>query len=320
MKKKLLLLLTICFCILPVSGCKIRSPKICYTIYPIQYLVEKIAGDKVQSCKIGSEEIAIRSQIKDDWKEQLSDADLFLYLGQVEPYLQIYLPEIRQIEDLEIIDLANTTSIYTFKRYTTVTVGESQVVVESPYYDSSVFKTIDTYDRDPYIWLDPIAMTSVANQIRNWLVKNYPEESEYFNSRYADIETSLARLDSEYQMLHEGNSQIKVVTMSPSFGTWQKNYGIMVYPVILSRYGVLPSDEQLSFIKERIEKDEVKYILKEANMTDDMLQLYETLKDDLDLVEVNMSNLSSLTTSQKNENKDYIQVMYDNLTSLEGIR
>ena len=319
MKKKILVLLISMMCAMFLSGCELKQPKICVTMYPIQYLVDKIGGDRVTCTTIGDGNIAIRSHINADWQEQLSDADLFLYMGQVEPYLQIYLPEIRQMENLEIIDLANTTSLYSFQRYTTVQVGESTIGVESPYYEGVAFNSIDMYDNDPYIWLDPVAMTSMGNQIRKWLIANYPEESEYFNANYTVLETELAQLDSQYQLLKPVSSNIKIVTMSPSFGTWQKNYGLQVYPVILSRYGVLPNEEQLALIKERIIKDEVNYIVTETNLTDDMKELYDQLVDELNLMEIKLSNLSGLTETQISENKDYVQIMYENLAMIESI-
>ncbi|MEA5026202.1 MAG: zinc ABC transporter substrate-binding protein [Erysipelotrichaceae bacterium] len=319
MKKIFIIILTTLLCATTLTGCQVDSPKICYTVYPIQYLVEKLAGDKVETCSISSGGNVLRSQIVENYEEVLSDADLFLYMGQVEPYMHIYLSTIKENKNLDIIDLATANSIYNFKRYTEVQVGESKVYIESPYYESSVFKTIDTYDSDPYIWMDPIAMTAVASQIRDWLIENYTEESDYFQQQYELLEAELARLDSEFQVLRMSSSHIKIVTMTPSFGAWQKNYNIDVYPVILSRYGVLPNDEQLNLIKQRILNDDVKYIAYESNMSDDMIALYNQLKDELGLVEVDLSNLSSLTDQEIADKKDYIQVMYENLAALENI-
>lgn len=319
MKKKLLVILIALLCATTLTACQVKRPKICYTVYPIQYLVEKLAGDKVETCGISDKGNVLRSQIVSDYQEVLSDADLLLYMGQVEPYMHIYLGNIKQNKDLDIIDLASTTSIYNFNRYTEVQVGESKVYVESPYYDSSLFSDIDTYDSDPFIWMDPIAMTSLASQIRDWLVAHYSEESDYFERQYDQLEAELARLDSEFQVLRMSTSKIKVVTMTPSFGVWQKNYNIDVYPIILSRYGVLPSAEQLNLIKQRIINDEVKYIAYEANMTDDMKKLYDSVKEELGLVEIKLSNLATLTDKQITDKQNYIQIMYENLVQLENL-
>ena len=82
MKKKILVLLISMMCAMFLSGCELKQPKICVTMYPIQYLVDKIGGDRVTCTTIGDGNIAIRSHINADWQEQLSDADLFLYVSE----------------------------------------------------------------------------------------------------------------------------------------------------------------------------------------------------------------------------------------------
>ena len=90
-----------------------------------------------------------------------------------------------------------------------------------------------------------------------------------------------------------------------------------VYPVILSKYGALPTKSQLEVIKNRIVEDNVKYIVYEPNMTEDMIQLFDELQEELGLTRVELSNLSSLTEDEKNSGKDYISIMYENLQVLE---
>ena len=105
--------------------------------------------------------------------------------------------------------------------------------------------------------------------------------------------------------------------MTASFGNWQKTYGFEVYPVILSKYGVLPNETQLAAIKQRIIDDNVKYIVYEPNMTEDMIALFDELQEELGLTRVELSNLSSLTDEELNSGKDYLSIMYENLQVLE---
>ena len=120
------------------------------------------------------------------------------------------------------------------------------------------------------------------------------------------------------QIKNEGKS-IKFVSISASFGNWQKAYGIAVYPVCLSKYGALPSDGELAVIKERIKNDGVKYIAYEPNMTEEMTELFNELEDELGLIRVNLNNVSSLTAAQVANNADYLSLMYENLSVLENM-
>jgi len=171
------------------------------------------------------------------------------------------------------------------------------------------------------LWTDPISMVSMAREIKNWLQQKYPEDAAYYEENFEELESNLILLDAQYislsNRLKEENKSIKFVSMTASFGNWQRTYGIQVYPVILSKYGVLPNDQQLEAIKQRIREDGVKYIVNEPNMTEDMKALYDELVDELGLKTVELSNLSSLSVTQQSENMDYLSIMYENLAQLE---
>lgn len=321
MKKQLCFLLSLLLSVMCLSGCKAETPKIVYTVYPVGYILEKIAGDRVEIESIQSDELVQRSQIKENYQEILEDADLFLYIGGLEPYMEIYGPEIRS--EVETLDLSIKNSIYKFKRYTRVIVDEEESWVETDYYRGDEFKTIDMNDKDLYLWCDPIAMLSMAREIKDWLQANYVEESNYFEENFGKLESDLIRMDAEYQSLastlKQENKTVKFVSMTASFGNWQRTYGIQVYPIVLSKYGVLPNSEQLELIKQRIVDDEVKYIVYEPNMSDDMIELFNRLENELELIRVNLSNLSSINQTQKDANMDYLSIMYENLSTLENM-
>jgi ABC-type Zn uptake system ZnuABC Zn-binding protein ZnuA len=108
--------------------------------------------------------------------------------------------------------------------------------------------------------------------------------------------------------------------MTGSFGCWQKDFGFQVYPVCLSKYGALPSAAQLELIKTRIKNDEVKFIAYEPNMPEEMVTLMNQLEEELGLKRITLRNISSLTTNESESGKDYLSLMYENLSVLETMR
>ena len=317
MKKIVLLLLTILMMSTSLVGCSSEQLTVCYTVYPVEYILDRIAENRISTCKLSSEDPIQVATIVSDYQEKIESADLILHLGDLESYWSIYSSDFINNETT-VIDLTGTSALYDFKRYTTGTVSGNSVVVESAYYDGDIFQSIDMYSKDPNLWIDPIAMTSMARTIKDWLVANYPQEAAFFEMNFKSLEADLVRLDAEYRDL--ADSDIKIVTVTPSFGNWQKAYGFGVYPLILSRYGALPTDEQLDIIIQRIKDDKVQYIAKEANMTEEMEALYQKVKAECKLTEISLSNLSTLTQAEFDQNKDYLTIMYDNLTTLEKIK
>jgi len=301
-----------------LSGCNTSKPIICTTVYPVEYLVKRIGGDFVDVCSLSSGPIIQRATIRSDYQNLIDKATVVMTMGQLEPYLQIYLADIRKSR-VDIVDLASTSVIYEFKRYTTAYVAGSEVTLESKYYEGMAFDRVDVYGKDPILWIDPIATTSMAKSIRDWLIANYPEEKILFEDNYLTLTSELARLDAEFQSLKTRKLTMKFVSITPSFGNWQKAYGVSVYPVILSRYGVIPSDEQMQIIKQRIIADGVQYIAFEPNLSEDLRELYNQLRDELNLTQINLHNLHTLTQNDIDENKDYMTIMFENLSLLESI-
>lgn len=295
----------------------IRS-QVAYTVYPVGFLLQRLAGDTITAKSVQNDEIVQRAQLREDHKEILSDSQVFMHIGQLEPYLTVYSSEINQLAN-EQLDLSTLNAVYDFQRYTQVIADGEITYVESPYYRGEEFQMIDTDIQDLYLWTDPIAMLSMAKDIRDWLIATYPDEKSIYEVNFTRLETDLINLDAQYQALATANEKndkvIRFVSMTASFGNWQKTYGFQVYPVVLSKYGVLPNSKQLELIEERIRTDGVKYIVYEPNMTDDMVSLFNRIEDDLGLRRVELSNLSSLTGSESG--KDYLSIMYENLNALE---
>ena len=303
-----------------LSGCTMIKTQAAYTVYPVGFLIGRLAGETITAKTIQTESIVQRSQIRGDYEEILNDSEVFFHIGLLEPYLNVYSSEINALP-LTKIDLSTMNAVYDFQRYSQVVTDGEISYVEMPYYRGDAFEMIDTDIQDLYLWTDPIAMLSMAKNIRDWLIQTYPDEKPVYEENFKKLETDLINLDAQYQALatanENNNKVIRFVTISASFGNWQKTYGFQVYPVILSKYGALPNEEQLALIEERIRTDGVRYIAYEPNMTDDMIELFNRVEDDLKLTRVELSNLSSLTASEANAGKDYLSIMYENLSALE---
>ena len=319
MKRKIITLLVLLMVVMLLTGCNTKPVKACYTVYPIEYILNRVAGSRIEICKLSTEDPIQVASVVENRGEVIEGATLFLQIGNLAPFWGMYADEFQE-NDPAIIDLAAVSALYDFKRYTTETVAGNQITIESSYYDGDVFSSIDMYTKDPNLWLDPMTMTSMARTIKDWLVSAYPEEASYFETNFKELEADLVRLDSHFSSIE--NANIKIVTVTPSFGNWQRAYNVGVYPLILSRFGALPTEDQLALIIERIKADEVKYITLESNIREnvELMELYNRVKNECGLEEIELSNLSTLTQKEFDSNKDYLTIMYDNLTALENIK
>ena len=315
MKKifKLSLMLVLVF---NLTSCKLSQLQIGVTTYPVSYLVSRIAQDRVSIVDLSQGPTMTRAQIVDNYDQLLDQLDVAFVFGKLEPYLSIYAQDF-QDHSVPMVDLTASASVYLFERYQVTDVQGTRVTLESPYYNSPLFDRVDTYQTDPYLWLDPITTISMAGTIKDWLIQHYPEEKAFFEENYATLALELARMDADYQELWK--QTIGFVSVTPSFGNWQKAFGVSVYPLILSRYGVLPTEEQLQFILNEVKAAGIQYIVHEPNLSEDMEALYNRVKDELKLKPVEMHSLAFLTEADGAANKNYMTLMWENLDTLEGM-
>jgi len=264
------------------------------------------------------------ANLSENYQEIIEDSSVLFHIGGLEPYMDLYDDQIKEMGiDLSAGDLSILNCLYEYKRYTPVVVDGKVTYVEGPYYDEKVFAEMDVYDLDPFIWLSPSGMYCMAKDVYDYLSNNYVEQSAYFKENYQQVADDLIALDAAYQTLAsrlvKENKSIKFVSMTGSFGCWQKDFGFQVYPVCLSKYGALPNNEQLEVIKNRIRSDEVKFIAYEPNMPEKMQELCTQLEEELGLKRITLRNISSLTNSEIESGKDYLSLMYENLSVLESI-
>jgi len=316
MKKKIVLLLIVSMLLTTLTGCVKEKATITTTIYPVKYIVQQLAGDKVNVEYLSTDEFIQRASLAKGYDDILRKTTCFIYIDELEPYLDTH-PNLMENYDFDVINLARLSAIYDFKRYTKVTVNNVSVITESNYYEGEAFADVDIYKKDPFIWLDPIAMSSMASTIKDWLIEYYPEETLVIENNFKTLRDSLVRMDAEYQELNN-KKDIKIVTVTASFGNWQKLYGVQVYPLILSKYGVLPTDEQLAIIKSTITANKVKYIAYDPTLPEDMQELYQKVKTELKLTEITLSSLTRLSETDIEKDKTYSTIMYENLKNLES--
>lgn len=315
MKKIFSKLLIISLILINLSGCIRKNVNVVVTSYPLEFLVSSIAKDRVNIVRLDEGQVAQRAQIKENYEEILNDASVIFYINEAQPYFELYEEEFKSTKT-DKIDLSYYSKLYDFKRYYNVLVKDEVQRIEGEYYTSDLIHKDDLYSIDPILWTNPIAMTSMGRSVLDYLVTKYPDQKSFFNENFEQLEIDLVRLYADYQKLRDVDGILSFVTMTPSFGNWQAAYYLNVYPLTLSKYGVLPSDELLAVYRDRIEEEGVMYIAKEANLPDDYLKLYNKIKTELDLEEIELHNLYTLSEEDIKNEYDYIDIMYQNLDAL----
>lgn len=298
-------------------SCGTRTASISVTSYPVQYLFERIAGDTVLVNNISQGTFYQRLSLVPNATRLLKQSDALFYIREFEPYIDELAEEIS--DDVDLINLANANSVYNFNRYTKELDEEGIQFIETPYYEGEVFKGINLYLKDPMLWMDPITMSAMGSTVMNYLVQKYPKNANMYRENFAELELELAQLDSRYQTFLINQKEIRFAVMAPNYGNWQKSYGIEVYPVIVSKDGEIPTEEQLELIKLRMIQDGVVYMAVEEGLPEDVEMLQEELINELGLVPIHLNSFADINELGTNSTLDYMGIMYQNYSTLETI-
>ncbi len=297
-----------------VNGCTRVNHQIAVTAYPIQYLVQRIGEPHVSVENLSSDQAIQTATVQTDYLDIINASDALVFISGMEPYFEIYGKEIRS-EAKSYLDLQSYGYYNNFARYTKNTT--TGALVQEPYYEGNQFANINTYTKDPFIWMDPLQMISASESIRDYMIGLYPDLEEEFRQNYDALEIELTNLDAQFQTLK--NRDLSFAAVTPSFGNWQNTYNMHVYPLCLSKFGATPTEDQLEIIVQRLRDDNVQYILHEQNLNAEMEKLFETVRDELGLISVEVNNVSALTSDDREQNRDYLTIMYENFKVLEGI-
>ena len=317
MKRLLKLMLCLCMSAVLIGCSGQRRTRIAYTVYPIGYILSRLTGKDVpyQSIQQNTYQMIQNAKIVPDYENRLSLAIILFHIGNLEPYYEVFESSIEDA-GVRVVDLSKGNAVYEYGRYESNEDENGNITFDTvPYYEGPAFDHIDVLRQDLYLWLDPIAMLSMASEIRDWLIGRYPSSANMIEESYSSLQNDLIELDAQYQSL-KNNNGLSLVTMSPSFGCWQKSYGISVYPIVQSRYGVLPDEKQIQEMEKTIIENDVDYIVFESNMSEEMTELFYRIQSDCNLTRIELSNLSCLSENEELEGKDYLSLMYQNLSVL----
>ncbi len=283
MKKKCLLLLLLSFVILfTTTGCKqdeMDDIRIAVTNYPNEYITEKLYGDHATVTAIYPDSVnPSEYTVSKKQKQDFSKYDLFIYNGLIERESNLAFDLLDLNPDLKIIDTA--------------------YVLETDYSPEE-------------LWLNPSSLLMMAQNVRigleeytssTYLIKDIDEA-------YDKLKIELSELDADYRLAVE-NTENKTIVVANSALKYLEKFGLTVICIDNDA-----TEKTISDAEKLISDGEVSYLF---SFSSDTLNdnAKELLDEYSDLKEQKLHKLDVLTDSDRDENKDYIDIMNENLELL----
>lgn len=172
----------------------------------------------------------------------------------------------------------------------------------------------DHGDLDPHVWLDPILSITLAENIKDALVKLNPEGEKTFEENFQQVKGQLVELDKSFTDIVNHSDKKELLVSHAAYGYWENRYGIEQISVLGLSPTEEPSQKELQTIIETAKEHNLTYIIFETNVSSNVTDIVQAA---IGAESLTLSNLETITEEDQKNNEDYFSIMKKNLETLE---
>ena len=278
-------LIPILFIVFLMTGCfkqdSLDGIDIYTTVYPIEYIVDKLYGEHSNIYSIYPDEIDIQShdlttkQIKDYSK---SDMYIFNGLSKEKDYVTSMF---KYNKNLMIIDASSTME-----------------------YTNSTEE----------LWLDPSNFLMMALNIKNGLleyIENHYLKNE-IEENYYNLKIEVSNIDAKLKLLSENANNATILVDSNLFKYLEK-YG---FTVISLEESATLTDKIKADARLAIDTGHIDYIF--TTHKDKLNSTVKEFINEYDLEVLELRTISNLTDDERETKEDYISLLNENIDTLKN--
>lgn len=258
---------------------------------PLKEFVEAVGGDKVQIKVIvpeGTEPHDFEPKPRD--MENISKAKLFIYNGLgMEGWVDKTLKAIDN-KNLEVVDASKGGNL----------IGSNSGKENE--------KEEKHGEYDPHIWLSLKEAKNEAKNIKDALVKVDYSNKEFYEKNYAVFEDKLDELYNEYKTKFDSIANKNFVTGHAAFAYLCRDFGLKQSSVESVFAEGEPTPQKLKQLVDYSKANNIKVIFMEELASPEVSKTIAS--------EVGAKVEKIYTIESKEDNKDYIQSMRDNLDKI----
>lgn len=314
--KKIYLLIIATLLIFTLTACDeeptVDENTVYVTVYPMQYLIESIAGDTVDVVRVpgaANHSDSIEWSIKEiiDMKE----ADIIFYISAgADNYIE-NSEELLSEGDVELVDMSSHID------YNEVCYTHSHEEDEHAEDTNDNDCEQTALSLDPHFWLDPVRMKEAAIFVKDKLISTFPDNQELYNNNFTILNASLEQLNTDYETMATEATK-PVITTVMLFTYWHERYDIEILPITTDAHSsdIVPGDI-IDFVNHAIDESQ-HYILFEKNVNSPAGEavLQELKNYDPNADALFLHGLGSITQAESEAGMNYLTIMYDNLEVL----
>jgi len=276
----------------PVSSSATPAVHVVGAFYPVAYAAQRVGGARVQVTNLtpaGAEPHDL--ELNPDQVDAVLNANVVFVLGhRFQPAVEKSAAQ----RDAPTVTLLDRLPIH----------AGSKTVAEG-----------DPSALDPHVWLDPVLMQAIVQQVQTALTKADPKGRTVYARNAQAFDQQLQALDQRYRTGLAKCAIHDIVTSHEAFGYLAKRYGLHQQGVAGLSPDAEPDAKRIAQLTDLVKRDHIKVVFTETLASPriaDALAREAGVRTDV------LDPLEGLTHSAISHGATYITVMNANLTKLRN--
>lgn len=286
--------------------------KIYTTIYPIQFILERLVGDFVTiESVIPSGGDPHLFEISQQDLVDVAESDMYIYLSSEVELNSEEVGKALENEKVEVLGLWDKLGIEEEHDHAHEHTEEIEEHTEEAEEEH------DHEHGNIHIWADPMYVLDMAVVIHEELIAIYPELEDIIEDNFEILEADLIALDNKFktEIADADNFFDFFVVSHDKFAHWEK-YGISSIAVKDEAHSKDPTSQELETIIETINVNGIKYVVFERNVP---CMPLDVIKSETNTEKAILSDGGVRSQTEIDEGKDYIEIMEENIETLKII-
>ena len=283
MKNKLIKIIILVLTIFITSACNTNSSmeniKVIVTNYPNEYIIKSLYGKHASVESIYPDGVNIDDyKISNKKKNEYAKSALFVYNGAIEKERNLAISLLDKNPELKIIDTA--------------------YVLETDYSPEE-------------LWLDPSSLLMMAQNVRIGLGEYIPSTvlKKDIDEKYEALKVKLSELEAEYR-INVDNAKSKDIIVATSKLKYLEKFGFNVICLDNKK-----KEKTISDARVLVDSGNISYIYKFNG--EELNTNAKELVDNTNIEEISINKLDNISDKDRDNNKDYMSIMNDNLELLK---
>ena len=285
MRTRVLLPLAVLALAAPLSACGASAddgrPTVVASFYPLQYVVEQIAGDHVRVVNLTAPGVEPHDlELKARQVAEVSDADLVVYEHGLQPSVDDAVSNNAKGRGLDV----------------------------APH--------VDLQDDNPHFWLDPLRLAKAAEAVEERLAKVDPTHTDDFEANLQKLTTTLDGLDQDYRTGLASCDRNLVVTSHDAFG-YQARYGLRFAPIAGLSPDAEPSPAHIAQLRSLIDDEHITTVFSETLASPKMA---DVLSHDLGIKTAVLDPIEGIAKDSKSDYVSIMRANLTALQTADGCK